>query len=221
MDNFKSQGQQKCASLQPKASKSQDFFKILSGPNSHDKVRADSLDVHHHATTVPRGGHSNPTVYRYTQLRLNTQPGEGMTECIVWVGHVLHSVCIFLPSFFSVFKCQCVFTCEPAGRSHPPTPLPQYICYGEQQGVCVQAHWCVCLRNAEQPRLPPHTGTKKSRSQEATLKYQVLIWQIQATGVFTFQRLKVEKVQMPQLAVSMEITHIAMGDRHVCMVGSI
>lgn len=43
----------------------------------------------------------------------------------------------------------------------------------------------------------PTLELKKSRSQEATLKYQVLIWQIQATGVFTFQRLRGEKVQMP------------------------
>lgn len=107
------------------------------------------------------GGHSNPTVYRYTLLRLNTRPGEGMTECIVWVQCALRSVCIFLPSFFSPFECQCVFTCEPAVRSHTPTPLPQYICCGEQRGVCVQVRWCVCLRNAEQPRLPPHAGTKK------------------------------------------------------------
>lgn len=48
----------------------------------------------------------------------------------------------------------------------------------------------------------PTLELKKSRSQEATLKYQVLIWQIQATGVFTFQRLREEKVQMPPWAVS-------------------
>lgn len=84
-----------------------------------------------------------------------------MTACVVWVRRVLRSVCIFLPSFFSLFERKCVFMCEPAGQSHPPTPLPQYICCGEQRGVCVQACWCVCLRNAEQPRLPPHAGTKK------------------------------------------------------------
>lgn len=78
------------------------------------------------------------------------------------------------------------------------TRLPQYTCCGEQQGVCVLACWCVCLCNADQPTLE----LKTSRSQEATLKYQVLIWQIQATGVFTFQRLREEKVQMPPRAES-------------------
>lgn len=56
--------------------------------------------------------------------------------------------------------------------------------------------------NSEQPCLPLQLETKKSHSQEATLKYQVLIWQIQATGVFTFQRLRGEKDQMPPLSSS-------------------
>lgn len=47
------------------------------------------------------------------------------------------------------------------------------------------------------PASRPTLQLKESRGQEATLKYQVLIWQTQATGVFTFQRLRGEKVQMP------------------------
>lgn len=142
-------------------------------------------------------GCSNPTVYHYTLYRLNTRQGEGMTECMH--GGV-HSVHVPKHAFF-FFKLkqlgQCVYmcVCGPAGLSHPVSPLPLYIC-SEQQRVCVQACLCVCLHNAEQPCLPPQLE-KKSHNQEATLKYQVLIWQIQATGVFTFQRLRREKDQMP------------------------
>lgn len=50
-----------------------------------------------------------------------------------------------------------------------------------------------------QNSLSSRPNLKKNHSQEATLKYQVLIWQIQATGVFTFQRLR-EKDQMLPLA---------------------
>lgn len=73
----------------------------------------------------------------------------------------LRSLCIFISAFFPPFERQCVcLRSSLLPGLTPPTPLPRYICCGEQQGACVQARWCVCLRNAEQPRLPPHAGTK-------------------------------------------------------------
>lgn len=111
--------------------------------------------------------------------------------------------------------------CGPAGLSHPVSPLPLYIS-SEQHRMCMQASPCVHLHNAEQPCLPPQLkGKKKSHSQEATLKYQVLIWQIQATGVFTFQRLRGEKVQMPPWAAQQrpyrDHSHRHGWQTHVCV----
>lgn len=94
-----------------------------------------------------------------------------------------------------------VWACWPVS---PRVFTPSIHLWFEQQQGCVQACLCACLRNAEQPLPPTLTQKKKkkrkSHSQEATLKYQVLIWQIQATGVFTFQRLRREKDQMPPWA---------------------
>lgn len=33
-------------------------------------------------SAAPRRARTNPAVYRYTSYRLNTRPGEGMTECV-------------------------------------------------------------------------------------------------------------------------------------------
>lgn len=116
--------------------------------------------------------------------------------------------CFFSPLFLvKVVVSRCVYVPVWAHWLLSP-PLP-YIQSGEQQRECVQACLCVCVRNAEQLCSPPRLyekrkKKKKSHSQEATLKYQVLIWQNQATGVFTFQRLRREKDQMPPWAASIQ-----------------
>lgn len=119
----------------------------------------------------------------------------------MWV-HSMH-VCVPERSFLcSCVWCQCVYIhmcmCGPAWPAQPVSPT-LHVC-GEQHWMCVRA----CSQNIMQNSLASHSNLKqkKSHSQEGTLKYQVLIWQIQATGVFTFQRLRGEKDQMPPLSSS-------------------
>lgn len=95
---------------------------------------------------------------RYTWLRLNTHGQvrdrrSAQCECGV---HDVRCAFFFLPSSVSV----CLRASLLVGltlRLHSHGAL----CCGEQRGVCVQARWCVCLRNADQPDLPPHTATKR------------------------------------------------------------
>lgn len=84
-----------------------------------------------------------------------------MRECVVWVQRALRSVCIFLSSFSPHSSVNvCLRVSLLAGLTLWLHSHGTYVAE-KQQGVCVQARWCVCLRNAEQPRLPPHAGTKK------------------------------------------------------------
>lgn len=71
-------------------------------------------------------GHSNPTVYHYTQYRLNTRPGERMTE---WCMYVCSCVCVrvceviafvYLSMCFFVLH-QCVYMCL-CGACWPVSP---------------------------------------------------------------------------------------------------
>ena len=138
-------------------------------------------------------GRSNPTVYHYTRYRLNTRPGEGMTEQVVYV---CASECVRLSMHFSCSSVDvCVWACWPVSPRVSSALYTSTVTKGEC--ACQHARVYVCVMQNSLASHPKLEKKKKSHSQEATLKYQVLIWQIQATGVFTFQRLRGEKDQMP------------------------
>lgn len=119
-------------------------------------------------TAAPQRGRTNPAVYHYICYRLNTRPGEGMTECVpyvwVWVCACvhMHQSMLFFPLFLvKVVVSQCVYVPVWAHWLLSP-PLP-YILSGEQQRECVQACLCVCVRNAEQLCSPPQPYEKKKK----------------------------------------------------------
>lgn len=85
--------------------------------------------------------------------------------------------------------------CWPVSPSDS-TPTVHYVAENNGECACKRAGVYASVMQTS-PASRPTLQLKESRGQEATLKYQVLIWQTQATGVFTFQRLRGEKVQMP------------------------
>lgn len=113
--------------------------------------------------------------------------------------------------------------CGPAGLSHPVSPLPLYIC-GEQQRVCVQTCLCVRLYNAEQPFLPPQLEKKKKShtARRPLWNTRCSFGKSRRLGCLHFSDWEGKKTRCPLellSSVHTEITHIAMGDRPVCVWG--
>lgn len=100
-------------------------------------------------------------------------------------------------------------------------PLP-YIQSGEQQRECVQACLCVCVCNAEQLCSPPQPYEKKEKEKKSQPGGHFEIpgahlakpgnW-----GVYISATEKGKRPDAPLSCVHTEITHIAMGDRPVCV----
>ena len=205
---------------------------LMTGPGS-PQGRGQTVLTH----TTPRHcstseGRSNPTVYHYTRYRLNTRPGEGMTECVVYacVSECVHPSMHFSSSGVDVDVdarvCVCVCVCVCVGLLACLTLRLLRLLYisGDQRRVCVQACLCVRLHNAEQPRLSPQTWKKKKRKKVTARRP---LWNTRCSfgksrqlGCLHFSDWEGKKTRCPRellSSVHTEITYIAMGDRPVCV----
>lgn len=114
----------------------------------------------HRSTSEGRG---NPTVYHYTARRLNTKPGERMTEWCVHVSSEHACLC--------AAACFLLFVCVMSACVHPRVRV--WAC--SASSACVsdttRLWWttldvCESLlaeHNAEQPRLPLQLETKQKK----------------------------------------------------------
>lgn len=118
-------------------------------------------------SAAPRRGRTNPTVYRYTSYRLNTRPGERMTEC-VFPGRVCAS-CTYSKAWFFFFffflcfsKRLCLCACVGStGFSLLLPPANTFTATHKAGRVRANAFVCVCVRNADQLCFPPLHKKKK------------------------------------------------------------
>lgn len=127
--------------------------------------------------------------------------------------------CLFSLFFIKAVMSMRVYVCEglPAGLTLAVSPLPIHIIGGEQRRVCVQAFsvYVYIMQNS----LASHPGLGKKKSQPGG-HFEIPGAHLANPGnwgVYISATEKGKRPDAPLSCVHIDITHIAVSDRRVCI----